>query len=93
MDQVRIPTEIDTPQQVLLWSTDEFVPFMSFLVIGNLIGHLIVGCLIGVVLGHLYRRYKNSRPDGYLNHLLYWAGFRGDKGVTYINPYRKEFRP
>jgi len=78
---------------VLLWSTDEFVPFMSFLVLGNLTGHLIAGCLIGAVLGHLYRRYKNSRPDGYLNHLLYWTGLRGDKGVTYINPYRKEFRP
>ena len=93
MEPIKIPTEIDTPHQVLLWSMDEFVPFMCFLVIGNLTGHLITGILIGTVLGQLYRRYKNTRPDGYLNHLLYWVGFRGKKGVTYVNPYRKEFLP
>lgn len=93
MEPIRIPTEIDTPEQVLLWSMDEFVPFMCFLVIGNLTGHVIIGCLIGAVLGHLYRRYKNTRPDGYLNHLLYWAGFRGKKGVTFLNPYKRDFLP
>lgn len=88
---VRIPTEIDTPGQVLLWSTDEFLPFMTFLVIGNLIGHLIVFCLLGGVIGHLYRRYKNTRPNGYLNHLLYWFGLRGEKGLTYVSPFKREF--
>ena len=93
MDQIRIPTEIDTPHQILLWPMDEFVPFMCFLVIGNLVGHLIIFCLAGGVLGHLYRRYKNTRPDGYLNHLFYWVGFKGKKGLTFVNPYKREFLP
>ena len=93
MDPIKIPTEIDTPHQVLLWATDEFVPFMMFLVIGNLIGHLIIFCILGAIFGNLYRRYKNTRPDGYLNHLLYWAGFRGQKGLTYTNPYQRGFLP
>jgi len=91
--ELKIPTEIDTPHQVLLWATDEFVPFMIFLVIGNLIGHLIMFCFLGGVMGHLYRRYKNTRPDGYLNHLLYWAGFKTQQGITYVNPFIREFLP
>jgi len=93
LDQIRIPTEIDTPDQVLLWSMDEFVPFMCFLVIGNLTGHVVIGCLVGAVLGHLYKRYKNTRPDGYLNHLIYWFLGVGEKGLTFVNPYRREFLP
>jgi conjugal transfer pilus assembly protein TraL len=93
MDPVRVPVEIDTPHQVLLWSVDEFVPFMLFLIIGNLTGHLVSFCVMGGVIGHFYKRYKNTRPDGYLNHLLYWAGFRGQKGMTYLNPYAREFLP
>lgn len=93
MDPVRIPVEIDTPQQVLLWTVDEFVPFMTFLVFGNLTGHLVSFCIVGAVIGHLYKRYKNTRPDGYLNHLLYWVGLKGDKGITIVNPYIREFYP
>jgi conjugal transfer pilus assembly protein TraL len=93
LDQIRIPTEIDTPEQVLLWSMDEFVPFICFLVIGNLAGHVVIGCLVGAVVGHLYRRYKNTRPDGFLNHLLYWWAGWPEKGVTFVNPYRRKFLP
>lgn len=93
MDPVRIPTEIDTPHQILLWATDEFVPFMIFLTVGNLIGHLILFCALGWLFGHIYRRYKNTRPDGYLNHWLYWLGFVRQKGKTFVNPYQREFLP
>lgn len=96
MDPIKIPTEIDTPHQILLWSTDEFVPFMAFLIIGNLIGQLIIFCIIGAVIGHFYKRYKNTRPDGYLDHCLYWYGFRGvikSEGKTLVNPFIKELNP
>lgn len=93
MEPVKIPTEIDTPHQVLLWSTDEFIPFMFFLVIGNLSDHLILGVLLGTALGHLYKRYKNTRPDGYLLHFFYWYGLGKSKGKTYVNPFKREFLP
>ena len=46
MDPVEIPTEIDAPQQFLLWSVDEFLPFMFLLVIGNLAGHVVLGAVL-----------------------------------------------
>lgn len=93
MDPVKIPTEIDTPHQILLWATDEFVPFIMFMTIGNLIGHLISFCIIGAIVGHLYKRYKNTRSNGYLHHLLYWLGFGFAKGRTFVNPFKREFLP
>lgn len=93
MDQVNIPTEIDTPQQVLLWSLDEFAPFMIFMVAGNFLNHFFLGLGAGWVVSHLYRRFKNTRPDGYLLHLLYWFGLTQLKGLTIADPYQREYRP
>jgi len=93
MDPIRIPTEIDTPHQVLLWTSDEFVPFMLFLFVGNFFGHVIIGIIVGALAGHLYKRYKSTRPDGYLLHWFYWHGIGAAKGKTYVNPFKREFLP
>lgn len=93
MEPVRVPTEIDTPYQLLLWSSDEFVPFMFFLVLGNISGHVILGAIVGAVIGHLYKRYKNTRPDGYLYHLFYWYGLGKARGISHVNPFKREFLP
>ena len=93
MEPVNIPTEIDSPQLVLLWSLDEFVPFMIFMVAGNFLNHFFLGLGAGWVVSHLYRRYKNTRPDGYLVHLLYWAGLTKLSGRTVVNPYQREYLP
>lgn len=93
MDQINIPTEIDTPHIILLWSVDEFVPFMVLVVLGNFTNHFFWGLGTGWVISHLYKRYKNTRPDGYLYHLLYWLGLTGLKGLTMPNPYQREYLP
>jgi len=93
MEPVNIPTEIDSPQLVLLWSLDEFVPFMIFMVAGNFLNHFFMGLGAGWVVSHLYRRYKNTRPDGYLLHLLYWFGLAKLSGLTVVDPYRREYLP
>ncbi len=92
-EPMAIPVEIDSPQQVLLWSVDEFAPFMIFLVAGNFLNHFFLGLGIGWVVSHLYRRFKNTRPDGYLMHLLYWVGLTTLKEVTWVNPYQREYMP
>lgn len=97
MEPIKIPTEIDSPHQILFWSTDEFVPFMICFILGHCIGQLLPFCIVGAVIGHFYKRYKNTRPNGYLNHLLYWYGlsgiFKAKKGITMLNPYIKELFP
>jgi conjugal transfer pilus assembly protein TraL len=93
MNQVNIPVEIDSPHQVLLWELDEFISFMLFIIAGNLFGEFFLGCGIGWVVSHLYRRYKNTRPDGFLLHLIYWIGIPIGSEKTFINPYKKEFLP
>jgi len=93
MEPVNIPVEIDTPQQVLLWSVDEFAPFMLFLVLGNFLNHFFLGLGVGWLVSHLYRRFKNTRPDGYLLHLLYWVGLLPLVGRTMVNPYQREYAP
>ena len=93
MEPVNIPLEIDTPHQVLLWSVDEFAPFMLFLILGNFLNHFFLGLGLGWIVSHLYRRFKNTRPDGYLLHLLYWCGLTNLSGVTLVNPYKRNFTP
>lgn len=93
MEPVHIPVEIDTPHQVLLWSVDEFVPFMVCLVLGNFLNHFFLGLGLGWIVAHLYRRFKNTRPDGYLLHVLYWVGLTKLTGLTIVNPYQREYLP
>jgi conjugal transfer pilus assembly protein TraL len=94
MEEIQIPTEIDTPHQFLLWSSDEFIPFCTFLVIGQMMDRLFMGIAIGAGISWLYKRFKNSKPDGYLNHaFLYRFGFAKFKGLTWINPFKRFFRP
>ena len=93
MDQVKIPTEIDTPQQILLWSSDEIIPFLFFLFLGNFTKHLLLGLAVGTLVGHLYKRFKNTRPDGFLLHWFYWHGLGKTKGKTLIPSFKREFYP
>lgn len=93
MDPIRIPTEIDTPQQILLWSSDEIIPFLFFLFLGNFTHHLFLGLAVGTVIGHLYKRFKNTRPKGFLLHWFYWHGLGRPKGKTFMAPFKREFLP
>lgn len=91
MKATRLPSKIDEPHQVLLWSTDELVPMVAMICIGMVMEQLMVSIAIGLLLSNLLRRYKDSRPDGYLYHLLYWAGLLQDRGRIWINPFRRRW--
>ena len=93
MDSIKIPRGIDDPPQVLLWSIDELLPFMAMLILGALMRQLAACALASLVLIKLFRRFRDSRPDGYLYHRLYWAGLTPLKDYSLINPYRRHFLP
>ncbi|HAY23337.1 MAG TPA: type IV conjugative transfer system protein TraL [Desulfobacterales bacterium] len=66
---------------------------MVFMVAGNMLGQFFLGLGAGWAVSHLYRCYKNTRPDGYLLHFFYWLGLAGCTGLTFVNPYKRSFEP
>jgi len=93
MHPVKLPKYIDDPITLLIWSADEFVPFTLVLLIGMLIGQLLVALLLSLVVIKFYRRYRESRPDGYIQHALYWLGLYQGHIRTRPNPYIRTFYP
>ncbi len=91
MEPIEIPDYIDDPPHVLLWSLDELAPPMIGVVLGIWVGQLTLMVVLGLIVGKLYSRYRDSKPDGYLNHKLYKYGLLPVKGRTFPNPYSRKF--
>ncbi|TDX26810.1 conjugal transfer pilus assembly protein TraL [Modicisalibacter xianhensis] len=93
MEPVRIPSRIDDPVHVLLWSLDELAPMFCGLILGMAIGQATIGFLVGLMVTNFYRRYRDTHPDGYLLHIVYWAGFVFTKARSMVNPYVRRYLP
>lgn len=91
MKVMPFPTHIDEPKQYLLWSVDEIVPIATMLAVGVVVKQALVCFVIGLLLSRVYRRYKDSRPDGYLFHMLYWTGILPESVRTFPSPFRRFF--
>lgn len=92
-DLVEIPEGIDDPPQFLLWSVDELIPVVLGLTIGfaiNQVGICLVASLFSV---KYYRRFRDSRPDGFMLHALYWTGVYPTNAKSMPNPYVRRFLP
>ena len=93
MDPVRLPTKIDEPHQFLLWSADEMIPLLVLFVFGVMLGQVLIFLAMGFGLTSVYKKYKNSKPDGFLLHALYWAGLLPSRAKTIVNPFKRRFLP
>lgn len=93
MKPIRIPSRIDEPPHILLWSADELVPMLLGLTAGILLGHAMILLLVGLAVTSLYRRFRDNNPDGYLLHLIYWSGFLPSQSKLMQNPYIKRYYP
>lgn len=93
MKVYELPTHIDDPAQFMIWSADEVAPLGLALVLGVLIGQVFIMLVAGQACVYAYRRYKNMRPDGYLNHMLYSSGFYPERGITLPNPFKNRWIP
>jgi conjugal transfer pilus assembly protein TraL len=71
-EPVRIPAYLDDLPNILFWRLDEVLPIGIGLVAGVLLAQLTLCTLVGVVLARVYRRFTDSRPDGYVLHAIYW---------------------
>lgn len=94
MKLVKIPERVDEPPSMLLWSMDELVPPILFFLAGMILFDAGMKCmLLGFVVSYIYRRFRDSKPDGYLLHMMYWHGVPMFRSKTMLNPFIKRFFP
>jgi conjugal transfer pilus assembly protein TraL len=94
MKPVQIPRRIDDPPHILMWSADELIPMAVGLSFGMMIGKATICFLVGYMFTRYYRRYRDSHPDGYFLHLLFWVGIiKKMTAKTMKNPYIRRFYP
>ena len=88
-----MPKSIDDPAQVLLWSLDEFVLVAVLFGVGLTFRQLTIAVISIFILLKVYRRFRDGRPNGFLQHFMYWHGFAGSETSTVRNPFIRRFLP
>ena len=92
-DHLEFPRYLDAPQQILFWTVDQMVPFATMALIGMATKTLAVSLVIGGIAGWAFARYRDSKPDGFLQHICYWYGVLPLKGRALINPFQRRIFP
>lgn len=93
MEPIPFPKDVDAPGRFLFWTFDQVVPFALMALIGMLTQMLFICLIIGGALSWAFSRYRDSRPDGYLQHAVYWYGILPLKGRAAVNPFQRTIYP
>lgn len=93
MDQHEIPQTLDAPTLALIFDASHLFCFFGCTFVGVIVGHPFIAGALGIILGSVFNRYANSKPDGYLRHLLYYRGLPLFSGRSWPNGLEREFRP
>ena len=93
MQSMPFPRYLDAPQRFLFWTVDQIVPFATLALIGMLMKILIVCLVVGFGAAWAFGRFRDSKPDGYLQHMAYWYGLMPLKGRACINPFQRTIYP
>lgn len=67
-----IPSYLDEPERILLWTADEFLFLIFPLFLGICFGYFITGMIGGVLLMTSYSRLKHYIGEQILPGLIYW---------------------
>lgn len=90
---IKLSNRVNDPIFVLMWSFDELAPLLIGLVVGIMMEKAAICCAIGYAFTTVWRKYRDSKPDGYLLHLLYAYGFIPSNAKSMINPFVKRLMP
>src|SRR3546814_12268033 len=77
-DKYVIPTHLDDPELIGLWTLDEFLAMVIPFVWGILSQHILIGMLLSGAGWWGLSKAKAGRAESWLLHLAYWflpAGF------------------
>tara|TARA_B100000424_G_scaffold239268_1_gene205885 strand:- start:4778 stop:5086 length:309 start_codon:yes stop_codon:yes gene_type:complete len=99
-EPVYIPRRVDDPPHLLLWSVDELAPPILGLVVGMIFEQALWCTLFGFLMVHVYRRFRDDSPDGFMVHWMHWYGLmpisRGKTGKRhryFLDPFNKHLIP
>jgi conjugal transfer pilus assembly protein TraL len=87
------PRYLNTPQRLLFWTLDQLIPFGFFMCAGIITDRPLICITLGVVASRWLTKYRDSRPDHFMYHALYWVGIISYKGRCAINPFIKRVYP
>lgn len=87
----RLPTHADDPMIFWFWDLDEMIPFMGLLIYGMMTRQVIICVIAGIVVSKIYKKYRDSKPDGFLLHSLYWYGALPINTRTLQNPFTERY--
>ena len=93
MQPVKIPTRCDEPVHILLWRMDELLPVFVGMCVGLVIGQVMLCMAAGMVVTHFFKKFVDSHPNGFMLHMIYWAGITRKKARIMINPYIRTLLP
>ena len=93
MEPIHFPRDLDSPQRFLFWTFDQMVPFSTLVVVGLVMEMLLISVVLGAILAWAFARFRDSRPDGYLQHAAYWYGLLPLKGRAVGNPFLRRIYP
>lgn len=70
--QFYIPRRLNDAPRLFFWDMDVAIVFLSFLMLGLLMGYALAGALAAVVVGYYFGKSKSGRHPAYTIHLAYW---------------------
>lgn len=90
-DLIDIPTRVDDPPHILLWSADELAPILLGMVAGIMFEQLTICVLLGWLVTKQYSKFCDNHPDGYMFHVMYWYGLAKKRRSMPITAIRRFF--
>jgi conjugal transfer pilus assembly protein TraL len=93
MSALPLPRAIDDPPYILLFRLDDLAPAAAVIVAGYLADALLPSLVVAVAAAWLYQRVRAGRPEGFVQHWLWFWGLYPNQGYSFRNPYRREYRP
>jgi len=93
VENLDFPHHIDEPPTLLLWRMDDLMPLVLALVAGILVDRLTLALVLGALLSHGYRKFRDRQADGYALHLIYWIGLMPLAARSIPNPFARRYAP
>lgn len=93
MKKFHIPSRIDDPPHLMLWRLDDLMPAVLGLMIGIFFGKMLIWVGLGFLLTKSYKKFRDSMPDGFFFHWLYFHGLYPARAKSFVDPLCKRLFP